>query len=109
MTEKLVAARAEIKRGWARGVTDWNGDGPVCGLGAIWRVTVRAGDREAYWPVVSALALVIPASYGVDWYDRITRFNDDPATTLADVLASIDRAIAVEANPDPAHTYPLAR
>jgi hypothetical protein len=103
----LVAARAEIEKGWCRGAAvDVHGN--VCALGAI--DVALGGSRSSFkslatraWDRMDVLHALSGGAIG--------EFNDRPDTTKADVLALFDRAIAAEAvkvTTDPAHTYTVA-
>lgn len=108
----LIAARGEVEKGWGRQAVDRNGN--VCALGAI--DAALGGSRST--PKVCAqmyvqypgTAKALCRALGKDeWsWPAIPHFNDELATTQADVLALYDRAInaeAVKTSSDPAHTY----
>jgi hypothetical protein len=97
----LIAARAEVEKGWCR--YDHEGDGGnVCAQGALNRVGDYACiGRDA---LIDALSPehVHPKFRTIS----VMLFND--THTQADVLALFDRAIAAEAvkvTADPAHVY----
>jgi hypothetical protein len=58
-----------------------------CSVGALGAVTPN------YSEALRAMALVIPNTF----HYNVVRFNDDPDTTHADVMAAFDRAIAATA------------
>jgi hypothetical protein len=105
----LVAARAEVEAGWCKG---WTVDhrGNVCAFGAVETALGVSKARRRNVEIImgnpsDALWTALPAGYAT-----VPRFNDDPHTTKADVLALFDRAINAEAVKvtDPAHTYTIA-
>lgn len=107
--EVLVAARAEIEKGWCKSMAI-NTRGDVCALGAIDaalgedRKIPRTLARRAYERLDVVEALSTSA-------DHIIHFNDLPSTTKEDVLARFDRAIAAEAakvTADSSHVYAVA-
>jgi hypothetical protein len=95
--EVLIAARAEVDRGWIK----FFGETPagVCALGGLSRVGTWSTKSEPY----KALLAALPAHHCA-----VSAFNDDFRTKKADVLALYDRAITAEAvkvTADTAHTF----
>jgi hypothetical protein len=112
----LIAARAEVAKGWAKGAdyAGWtSSEGGVCAMGGIYRSAKTDECRYAdlYGAAASALAPHVPADFECAYYSgpaMVGEFNDHPSTTKADVLALFDRAIAAEAvktSPDTAHVH----
>lgn len=102
--EILIAARAKIAEPerWTKGTFSRNAEGEPCAvdwgpaavcwcaLGAINATTNKMHQLyELKSAAKDALALAVSPSH-----DSVAYFNDDPATTHADVLAAFDRAIA---------------
>lgn len=87
--ENLIAARALIDtpEKWGKGKYEVS-SGCYCAMGALGMAghgdVIMFTDEEA-----SALRAGMPSGYF-----SITRFNDRPNTTHADILALFDRAIA---------------
>jgi hypothetical protein len=101
--EILIAARAEVEKGWCKHALEDDG-GNVCLLGALNRAEVgdAYGHGDAPGPYV-ALCNALPNQ-------RLAphEFNNAPDTTQTDVLALFDRAIiaeAVKVTADTAHTF----
>lgn len=102
LVEDLKAARAVIETPdkWAKGYYAYDAKGnwtdadnpeacKFCGIGAVQKVTDGEwGDRARV--VEKFLTEVIRS----DTFLYFPKFNDDPDTTHADVLAAFDRAIA---------------
>lgn len=84
LADDLIAARALIDtpEKWCKGKMS-DGKGRYCALGACY-ADQAAGER-----VLSAIYEV-----GVPNSGFLARFNDDPTTTHADVMALFSRAIA---------------
>jgi hypothetical protein len=108
----LIAARAEVEKGWCKGhlVNDDTGD--VCAMGAVYRA---AGDDFVTAPVPDSVLAMADRTRRIleDALNgrHVPFFNDASSTTKADVVALFDRAIAAEAvkvTADPAHTYTTA-
>ena len=97
----LEDAKTFIENGWTKGdYTD--GEGCYCAIGACRMaasgstsvVSLWAEDGQESTPyerAIQRLTDVLPGAYG-----SIPTFNDAPETTLEDVLALFDRAIANE-------------
>src|SRR4051794_29615462 len=109
--DKLIAARAEVERGWCKYYLTNHATGNVCAVGALY----RAAGEDVSAPsggglkTVKALRRILQDALGPA--RLVTCFNDHPSTTKADVIALYDRAIAAEAvkvTADPAHTYTTA-
>lgn len=66
--------------GWCKGTSE-NGDGEVCILGAV----------QHKGPLREYLRVSLPEPFR---RESVTYFNDIPETTIADVYAVFDRAIA---------------
>src|SRR5688500_11013094 len=88
----LRDARAMLSEGrWCKGQLD-DGNGNHCAIGAV----SVAGSGDVFgddYGAINALAAALTRgqhAYGV------VNFNNEPATTLADILALFDRAIAAE-------------
>lgn len=80
-------ARERIERGgWCRGgYGDYEGDGPVCVMGAL-----KAVDR---YRSLDGLALRTIADEIDDWgFTTVPEWNDDPATSYEDVILTLKRA-----------------
>jgi hypothetical protein len=104
--DKLIAARAEVEKGWCR-YHLVNG-GNVCAIGALY----RAAGADFAMPspddleTVKALRRSLQAALGTG--QLVPAFNDHPSTTKADVIQLFDRAIAAEAvkvTADPSHVH----
>jgi len=98
LRDDLIAARALIDtpEKWRKGeAAYWSA--PFCALGACSHV---ASGGNVFEPrrmngMRRALRMSLPDGPGEEEFDfPTTRFNDDPDTTHADVLALFDRAIA---------------
>ena len=90
--EDLIAAKALIDtpRKWRRGGSIQNGRS--CAWNAVYDAT-RRHDRLCLAEV--ALAEAVPAERRQpSSQSTIIQFNDDPATTHADIMALFDRAIS---------------
>lgn len=94
--EVLIKARALVEKGWTKGAGARRANGASvypddneacrwCILGAV--NAAEYHDRELRLRAITKLKAAIPKA-------GIADFNDDPATTHADVLAAFDRAIA---------------
>lgn len=94
--DALRMGRGKVARGWTRGCLARDAEGkevdPVsaqatcwCAIGAIDSVT--GNENNASHGAVTVLDSALEGR-------EIADFNDDPATTQADVLALFDRAIA---------------
>lgn len=89
--QNLIAARALIDtpEKWHRG--SMRSDGCVCAMGAVADITKAAGrtgwisETREY----KALRAVLPRAF-----NHVPAFNDDPATTHADIMDLFGRAIA---------------
>lgn len=95
----LTAARALIAapERWTKGVSGRTADGGpslaidmsdatcFCSIGALWRVS------HSHW---KAERILHDTVYTTTPFGNIASFNDDPATTHADVLRVFDVAIA---------------
>lgn len=94
LADDLRAARSLIDtpEKWCR--NEFFKGNACCILGAGQKATGRnAVDFEYY----KALSVALPASFVPDdsnWDGAVPQFNDDPATTHADIMALFDRAIA---------------
>lgn len=99
LLEVLTEARALLAdpKAWTQGQFArgrWGGGVDVlapgaqcfCAVGATMRVDARRSYRS---DVSEALEAVTPPGFG-----DMARYNDDPITTHADILAIFDRAIA---------------
>ena len=95
----LKAARAKLAQGWTQEMLarDWQGaevpshsDEALCWcmVGAIHAVTQSEEERNA-----ALLQLELSLGQG-ELCECVTEFNDDDGTTIEDVLALCDRAIA---------------
>ena len=92
MVRALECARELLERteNW-----DKTGEGPgVCPLHAVSRAANRL-DLGVIWKLRMVLRLraALPVSHRSWWPECVIRYNEDPATTHADVLAWFDRAI----------------
>lgn len=99
--EALRAGRERVARGWTQGAFARNQKGSsvaeanpsaicFCALGAIY-----ADRRAPYSLAFDALSRAVESpKANVPPHCVVGYFNDDPATTQADVLALYDRAIA---------------
>jgi hypothetical protein len=97
----LIAARAEVEKGWAKGAYEYPGG--VCIYGALYRTAGLGFEGIQRMATLGPLFAQLP-----DGFTNLVFFNDDPDTTKADVLALFDRAIAAEAvnvTADPAHVH----
>jgi hypothetical protein len=111
--EVLIAARAEVKKGWCKNNLI-SPDGGVCALGAI---LVAEGCPRMYpvprdWIGTGAGEAAHRLADAVGETGLIAPFNNAPETTKADVLAAFDRAIAAEAvkvSPDPSHVHAVVQ
>lgn len=91
--DDLIAARALIDtpEKWCKGAFEL--DGHLCALGALRKATTgsarlpNAAPGEFVRYIRARMWIESKVSSGVE------HFNDDPATTHADVLAMFDRAI----------------
>lgn len=103
LADDLKAARKLIERPecWTKGQAAKDVFGLVaygefdravcwCAVGAVDRICGRYLKR--FNTAIAALKVQMPADPGL--HQNIFRFNDDPATTHADILALFDRAIA---------------
>ena len=96
--QTLIQVRKLVEAGWLQfyNHTMDNGHDRYCLLGAINKVT-HDNETTAYVEAKRALAAVIPSREPVSM-DRafwvITKYNDHPGRTQAEVLAVIDLAIA---------------
>ena len=87
--EILIAAKQELlTRGWCQGEYVNCATGEVCVLGAF-QSAASAGPERIMAQTLFSQAI------GVDAYDFIPGWNDDPARTPVDVLQAFDRAIAL--------------
>jgi hypothetical protein len=66
---------------------DLSGAVCFCSLGALWRISGRCGLTPAEDILTGIVRTTTP-------FDNIVSFNDDPATTHADILRVFDAAIA---------------
>jgi hypothetical protein len=101
----LIAARAEVKKGWGRFSYE-DTHGAVCAQGALERVGSYGRS-----PAREALIDALPPEWIHPKHRQISLMLFNDRHTQADVLALFDRAIAAEAvkvTPDPAHTYTTA-
>lgn len=99
LESQLRAGRERIANGWTQGKSARTADGTsvspesdiaasFCAMGALGAWYPR--DASA---ALAALAGALPRQGGAPAVTRLARFNDDPGTTQADVLALYDRAI----------------
>lgn len=113
VNEVLAQAKTRVEQGWCKGGLSDN-DGNVCmraavGLAAGYYVTREDGhvtfpepapNQGHDWPCELAALKLDFAALGVlsqnlpTPFDSIPVFNDDPHTTLSDVLAVFDKAMA---------------
>jgi len=95
----LRQARALLDAGWCKGASALDAEGLACWsdskravcfcmLGAINRAFPDGGQRDIAFKLIRPL---IPANF----LGSIYGFNDDPKTTKAMVLATMDEAIEV--------------
>lgn len=103
LAEVLRAARERVAEGWTQGAMarDERGEETepteseavcYCALGALESI-----DRGSRSVGAFVLRLALPRFVlGCAPDSMVANFNDDPATTQADVLALFDRAIAAE-------------
>lgn len=93
----LILARAFVEAGWARGewALDRDGEKVLVHEDAAVRFCVAGALRRAGWELaVSRRTQGVAEDLLGDVLhsDRLGDFNDDPATTQADVLALFDQA-----------------
>jgi len=112
VNEVLTQARARVEQGWYQGGLT-NGEGDVCMRAAVGLAAGYYVDRDGHvtfpkpvelmghdWPYeLAALkldyaALDVLSKHLPSPFESIPVFNDDPHTTLSDVLAVFDKAIA---------------
>lgn len=97
LRDDLIAAKALIDtpEKWRKGENAYWYE-PFCVLGACREVSYDRGGLPDMQGMRKALRLALPPEYRNDEiFDYpTTRFNDDPDTTHADVMALFDRAIA---------------
>ncbi len=84
--EALREGRKRIERGWCQRCS-LSKAGEVCALGAL-------GDQFG-WIMVTAATDALQKAAGASCLSTISRWNDSPGRTQADVLALYDRAIAM--------------
>ena len=95
--EILIAAKALIDtpEKWLKGALSTGDDTCFCAMGALGHAGgfgLVASDKT---PELASLLDSIPASFvWVTDKHRLAAYNDDPATTHADIMALFDRAIA---------------
>lgn len=96
--EVLRVARQRIATGWLRG--DYQEGDRFCLLGAC---GVRRGQGDEFPATQAALRLLCEASppperpwERTNYQGGLVGFNDDPNTTIDQVMTCIDRAIALE-------------
>jgi hypothetical protein len=93
LKEDLIAARALIDtpEKWTKG--SWlRRDGTMCAEGACRRTGKAASPLRPHDRIIALFAALEPGlPAGCD--GSIARYNDDPATTHADVMSLFDRAI----------------
>lgn len=94
--ENLIAAKALIDtpEKWGKGGWEPKNGRCLCSVGAVVVATNGNHDFDGAWtPAVlqvdAALENHLPKPF-----NRVAEYNDDPATTHADVMALFDRAIA---------------
>jgi len=91
LVDDLKAAKALIAdpKNWRRG--GWGRPGNRCALGTLLDLGCGVGNVPSH-PVTKALRRCLPGNFlGMG---SVVRFNDDPTTTHADIMALFDRAIA---------------
>lgn len=91
--ENLIAAKARIldPENWAKG----GGNGQTTFCAAVACNEVAHDTPEVF----GALCDALPAEFRKDMVIRVGnvfRYNDDPSTTHADIMALFDRAIAAQ-------------
>jgi hypothetical protein len=91
--DDLIAAKALIDtpEKWTKGAFS-NGKGCRCAMGAV--MTVRGGDSYIARKPLAALRRQLPAEFIREDVFDVSSFNDDTATTHADIMALFDRAIS---------------
>lgn len=107
LADDLRAAKALIDtpEKWGRGVGAYKGtaDQPLCAFGACLTASNLSGVAAAEGRTRMALQRALVGKWAAlqrEWLDAgslacaVPDFNDDPATTHADVMSLFDRAIA---------------
>lgn len=91
--ENLIAAKALIDtpEKWGKGAFISGSSGCLCVLGAL---GVAARSDAYAWNYQDANALLSVLPFKASSETSLAKFNDDPRTTHADVMALFDRAIA---------------
>lgn len=92
VSQALQEGRARIAAGWCQGemhVETTDGQDQYCAYGALWWPAWEYGDMVV-GRTVQALFQALPAAWGSL---GLFAYNDDPATTQADILALYDRAL----------------
>ncbi len=84
--EMLREGRAKIERGWCQRIS-LSPTGAVCALGAL--------SEPSGFIKITAATEALRAAAGAGHLSEISRWNDSPERTQADVLALYDRAIAM--------------
>ena len=91
--DDLIAAKALIAtpEKWIKG--EFERDGCFCARGAIQAVNL---DSSREIDAEEALEAAVPrrARHRSKFVSSVSKFNDDPNTTHADIMALFDRAIA---------------
>jgi hypothetical protein len=88
----LIAAKALIDtpEKWGRGAGTWKGT--LCALEALRQATHHTGGMSQM-PGWRALRDALPDESHFKQQSYVGGYNDDPATTHADIMALFDRAI----------------
>lgn len=92
--DNLIAAKALIDTPakWIKGTSEL--DGCFCAIGALNRISPPLGHYDDLTPPDPAYEALVSALPDGECF--VARFNDEPATTHADIMDLFDRAIAAQ-------------